>query len=193
MNNLRKLFGRWGMLILPAMLLGFAAPVPAADQGGTTQQQQKQTPESKMQKEIRHELIMLPYYTIFDNLEFQLQDNGTVILSGQVVWAKLKDDAEYAVKQVEGVNKVVNNIEILPLSPFDNTIRRREFYAIYGGVGFERYAIQAVPPIHIIVDNGNVTLDGVVADQYDKTVAGIEANSVPQVFHVTNDLRVEHP
>jgi hyperosmotically inducible protein len=194
MNRFKKFAKRFGMLIVPAMLLGLSAPAFAADQTGATQQQQqkKQAPESQLERQIRHELIMLPYYTIFDNLEFQLKEDGTVVLSGQVVWAYLKDDAEYAVKQIKGVNKVINNIEILPLSRYDNIIRRREFYAIYSGIGFERYAIQAVPPIHIIVDNGDVTLKGVVADEYDKKVAGIEANTVPQVFHVTNDLRIEH-
>jgi osmotically-inducible protein OsmY len=116
MNSLRKSFGKWGMLILPAVLLSFAVPAPAADQSDTSQQQQKPATESKLGSEIRHELTMLPYYTIFDDLEYQLKDNGTVVLSGEVVWANLKDDAESAVRHIEGVNKVINNIEILPLS-----------------------------------------------------------------------------
>ena len=177
------------MLMAFTLVLGMSMPAFAADQTASTQQQTKAA-ESKLERAIRHELVMLPYYTVFDNLEFQLKNDSTVVLSGQVVWANLKDDAGHAVENVDGVKKVINNIEILPISPFDNTIRRREFFAIYGGIGFERYAIQAVPPIHIIVKNGDVTLVGVVADQYDKNVAGIEANSVPQVFHVTNALRV---
>jgi hyperosmotically inducible protein len=192
MDRLRKILKSISILMVPVMLLGLSVPAFAADQAGTTQQPKTQATMSQLEREIQHELIMLPYYTIFDNLEFKLEDNDTVVLSGQVVWAFVKDDAEHAVKSIKGVKKVINNIEILPLSPFDNTIRRREFYAIYSQVGFERYAIQAVPPIHIIVKNGDVTLIGVVADQYDKTVAGVAANTVPNVFHVTNDLRVVH-
>lgn len=177
-------------LAVPVMLLGMSLPALAAGQARTDKQAQELRPETRLEKSVRHELIMLPYYTVFDNLEFRIEDNNTVVLSGQVVWAPLKDDAEHAVERVDGVNKVVNNIEILPLSPFDNTIRRREFYAIYNQVGFERYAIQAVPSIHIIVKNGNVTLVGVVDDQYDKNVVGLAARSVPNVFSVTNNLRV---
>jgi hyperosmotically inducible protein len=179
-------------LAVPVILLGMSLPALAAGQARMDYQAQELRPETRLEKSIRHELIMLPYYTVFDNLEFRIEDNNTVVLSGQVVWAPLKDDAEHAVERVDGVNKVVNNIEILPLSPFDSTIRRREYYAIYNQVGFERYAIQAVPSIHIIVKNGNVTLVGVVDDEYDKNVVGLAARNVPNVFSVTNNLRILH-
>jgi hyperosmotically inducible protein len=153
--------------------------------------QEKQT-ESLLEKNVRRELTMLSNYTVFDNLEFRIEDGHTAILYGQVNWPQLKNDAENAVKLVKGIDRVVNNIEILPLSPFDNTIRKRVFLAIYGQVGFERYAIQAVPPIHIIVNNGVVTLVGVVADQIDKNAVGLAANNVSNVFKVNNELRVIH-
>jgi hyperosmotically inducible protein len=143
-----------------------------------------------MERNIRHELIMLPYYSVFDNLEFKLKGDSTVVLTGQVVWAPLKDHAEQAVKELEEVKTVENNIEILPLLPYDNTIRRRLYEAIYNQNGFERYRIQAVPPIHIIVKNGRVTLEGVVDDEYDKNLAELAANNVSNVFQVTNNLRV---
>jgi hyperosmotically inducible protein len=177
--------------MISAVLLPLVMLLYAGETSGSNVPQ-KSNVESRIQleKNIRHELIMLPYYTVFDDLQFQIEDGDTVILSGKVVWPLLKDDAEDAVKDVKGVRKVINNIEILPPRPFDNDIRRREFYAIYSQIGFEKYAIQAVPPIHIIVDNGNVTLKGVVVDEYDKNAAGLVANSIPNVFKVTNDLRV---
>ena len=189
MNTLNKFMKSFGLLIVSAMLLGSNMPAFAVNQTGTNQQQTQST-DSQLKTNIRHALIMLPYYTVFDILEFKLEDNGTVILSGQVVWASVKDDAERAVEKIAGVHTVINNIEVLPVLPYDNAIRRREFYAIYSQIGFERYAIQAVPPIHILVKNGNVTLEGVVDDQYDKTLAGLAAGNVPNVFHVTNDLRI---
>jgi hyperosmotically inducible protein len=145
----------------------------------------------RIAKEVRHELVMLPYYGVFDNLAFKVDPNGTVTLLGQVTRPTLKSDAENVVKDVEGVTKVVNQIQVLPLSSTDDRIRIAEYRAIFGQPGLDRYAMQAVPPIHIIVDNGKVTLEGVVANQGDKDRAGIQANTVPGVFSVTNNLRVE--
>jgi hyperosmotically inducible protein len=179
-------------LAVPVLLVTLCMPVFGVGQSGKTQSTQGPATLTKVEKAVRHELIMLPNYTIFDNLEFRVENNNEVVLSGQVVWEYLKDEAERAVEHVNGITKVVNNIEVLPLTPYDNTIRRREFFAIYGSIGFEKYAIQAVPPIHIIVNNGHVTLVGVVADQFDKRRAEIAANEVPQVFSVTDNLRVEH-
>lgn len=142
-------------------------------------------------REVRHELVTLPYYSVFDNLAFRVDDDGTVVLMGQVAQPVLKDDAEKVVKRIEGVTRVKNEIEVLPLSPDDDRIRMAEFRAIYGDPALNRYAHQAVPPIHIIVKNGHVSLEGVVATQADKNIAGIRANSVPGVFSVMNDLRVE--
>jgi hyperosmotically inducible periplasmic protein len=145
---------------------------------------------TNLEREVRHELVMLPYYNVFDNLAYRV-DGGTVTLLGQVTRPTLKDDAERVVKRIEGVERVRNEIEVLPLSPNDDTIRIAEFRAIYGDPALNRYAHQAVPPIHIIVKNGNVTLEGVVANEADKNIAGIRANSVPGVFSVKNNLRVE--
>lgn len=146
--------------------------------------------ESRIVREVRHELVLLPYYGVFDNLAFRV-DGETVTLLGQVTRPTLKSDAEAAVKQIEGVRKVNNEIEVLPLSPDDNQIRLAEYRAIYGQPQLNQYALRAVPPIHIIVKNGNVTLEGSVSSEADKNVAGIQANSVPGVFSVTNRLLVE--
>jgi len=141
-------------------------------------------------KEVRHELVMLPYLGVFDNLEYKV-DGSTVTLVGQVTRPTLKSDAESAVKNIEGVEKVDNQIEVLPPLPQDDRIRRETFRAIFGFPALNRYAIQAVPSIHIIVKGGHVTLEGVVANGGDKNIAGIQANTVPGVFSVTNNLRVE--
>ncbi|HXI44002.1 MAG TPA: BON domain-containing protein [Bryobacteraceae bacterium] len=141
-------------------------------------------------REIRHELVMLPYYGVFDNLAYKV-DGYTVTLVGQVTRPTLKSDAENVVKKIEGVEHVKNEIEVLPPSPGDDRIRRAEYRAIYGDTVLNRYALQAVPPIHIIVKNGNVALEGVVATEADKNLAGIRANGVSGVFSVTNNLRVE--
>lgn len=138
---------------------------------------------------VRHELVTLPYFSVFDNLTFQIQGD-TVILGGQVVNPVLKSDAGNVVKRVEGVEQVVNNIEVLPLSPMDNGIRRATLRAVYGAPTLNRYAMGANPPIHIIVKNGNVTLEGVVDNQMDSQVAYSQASSVPNVFSVTNNLRI---
>ena len=142
-------------------------------------------------KEVRHELVTLPWYSVFDNLAFRVDPDGTVTLLGQVVRPTLKDDAERVVKKIPGVTRVINQIEVLPVSPNDDHIRMAEFRAIYGDPALSRYALGAVPPIHIIVKNGHVDLVGVVATQMDKQIAGIRANSVPGVFSVSNDLVVE--
>lgn len=141
-------------------------------------------------KEVRHELTMLPYYSLFDWLEFRIEDN-TVILSGQVTRPTLKSDAEHVVEKLKGVEKVVNQIEVLPLSPLDDRIRMAEARAIFNFNGpLYRYDFQVVPSIHIIVKNGNVTLKGVVNNQMDSNLANIEANGVANVFSVKNELQV---
>lgn len=146
--------------------------------------------EGHIMQETRHQLVMLPYYTIFDDLAFRV-DGSTVTLLGNVTNPVLKSDAENVVKRIEGVTQVVNRINVLPLSDFDWQIRRAEFRAIYGNpqIG-DRYGHQALPSIHIIVSNGHVKLEGVVANQADKNFINIRANSVPNVFSVENDLQV---
>ncbi len=142
-------------------------------------------------KEVRHELVMLPFYGVFDNLSYKVDADGTVTLIGQVARPSLKSDSENVVKRIEGVTRVVNNIEVLPTSMNDDQIRRATYRAIYGNAVLSEYQLRAVPPIHIIVRNGNVTLEGVVARQMDKQIAGMQANSVSGVFSVTNNLVVE--
>lgn len=151
-----------------------------------------ETDETEIAKKVRHELVMLPYYNIFDDLAFKV-DGSTVTLLGAVVNPVLKDDAGRVVKKVQGVEQVVNNIEVLPVSPMDNQIRMAEYRAIYGDPSIStRYGYRALPSIHIIVKNGHVTLEGVVANQADKNLIGIRANGVPNVFSVTNNLLVEN-
>ncbi len=147
------------------------------------------TGQDRITREVRHELVMLPYYGVFDNLAYSV--NGTTVtLMGQVTNPVLKSDAEGVVKHIEGVTKVVNQIQVLPLSDMDNGIRRAEYRAIYSDPSLNRYALQAVPPIHIIVDNGKVTLVGVVGSEADKNLAGLRANGVGGVFSVNNELQV---
>jgi hyperosmotically inducible protein len=145
----------------------------------------------RITEEVRHRLVLLPYYGVFDNLAFKVSPDGTVTLLGQVSRPTLKSDAERVVKGIEGVERVDNQIEVLPTSPMDDQIRRAVYRAIYGNNVLSQYALRAVPPIHIIVKNGHVTLEGVVARQMDKQVAEMQAKSVPNVFSVTNSLRVE--
>ena len=147
--------------------------------------------ESRMIQEVRHQLVMLPYYGVFDDLGFTV-NGGTVTLEGQVTQPVLKDDAGRVVKRVEGVTNVVNNVEVLPLSPNDDNIRRGVYRAIYGDPALStRYGYRALPSIHIIVKNGHVRLEGVVANEMDRNIAGLRANGVPGAFSVENDLKVE--
>jgi hyperosmotically inducible protein len=142
-------------------------------------------------KEVHHELVMLPFYGVFDNLAYKVSPDGTVTLLGQVSRPTLKSDAENVVKRIEGVERVDNQLKVLPVSPNDDRIRRAVYRAIYGNEVLSQYALRAVPPIHIIVENGNVTLEGVVARQMDKQIAEMQTKSVPGVFSVTDNLRVE--
>jgi len=145
--------------------------------------------ENRIAKEVRHELVMLPYYSLFDDLEFQV--NGSeVTLLGSVANPVVKTDAETAVKQIEGVEKVNNQIKVLPPSGMDDQIRARVASQIFSTAGLSKYSWSAVPSIHIVVDRGHVTLKGVVDNEMDKNLAGIAANRVPGVFSVTNDLQV---
>jgi hyperosmotically inducible protein len=179
-------------LSLPLFLISALSLLPAyAQKNHTDAFIPGNANESHLIKEVRHQLVMLPYYTIFDDLAFRV-DGSTVTLLGAVTNPVLKSSAENVVKGVEGVTQVVNEIEVLPVSPMDNQIRRAEARAIYGDATIgDRYGNQSIPPIHILVKNGNVTLEGVVANTFDKNYINVRANSVPNVFHVTNDLQVE--
>ena len=141
-------------------------------------------------RKIRKELVRLPFYGVFDNLAFEYEE-GVVTLYGQVSRPTLKKDAARVVERVAGVDQVINKIEVLPLSSFDDRIRIAVYRAIYRQPGIDRLSFQAVPPIHIIVKNGNVTLEGVAPNKSDATRAFIAANGVPGVFSVKNNLRIE--
>ena len=142
-----------------------------------------------LEQKVVHEINMLPYYGVFDSISFRV-DGEKVTLFGKVWQPWLKRDAESAVKSIEGVAQVDDQIKVLPLSNFDDQIRRQEVRAIYGYPALSRYALGTHPPIHIIVENGHVTLEGAVANKMDKELAYVRANGVPGVFSVTNDLQV---
>src|SRR5271169_3176085 len=144
---------------------------------------------SPLENKVRHELVMLPYLNVFDDVSFRV-DGNTVTLFGEVTKPILKSDAENVVKRVEGVTRVENQIEVLPLSPFDDGIRMRTARAIYGYPALQRYGMGTVPSIHIIVKNGNVTLTGSVSTDMDKQLAFTRANGVPGVFAVQNELQI---
>ena len=143
-----------------------------------------------LSREVHHQLVMVPYFSVFDNLEYSIK-GSVVTLTGQVTNGSVKDEAGSYVKGIEGVTAVHNNIEILPASPNDDQIRRAEYRAIYGFPALQRYAEGAIQPIHIIVNMGHVTLEGVVANQSDRDLANIRANGVPGVFTVTNHLKLD--
>lgn len=157
----------------------------------------QQTPPSdraveRITKEVRHELLMLPYLDVFDNLAYKV-DGYNVTLIGQVTRPTLKSDAENVVKKIEGVEKVDNQIEVLPPSPMDDQLRRRLYRAIYGFGSLQKYSLGVQQPIRIIVKGGNVTLEGVVDNEGDKNTAGIRAKTVSGTFGVTNNLQVVKP
>jgi hyperosmotically inducible protein len=184
-KELRALFVAVLLAIPIVELPYFAAARPKDEKPQRGEPKNRQT----LYKEVRHQLVMLPWYSVFDNLAYQVEGDK-VILYGQVTRPTLKSDAEAAVKSIEGVSSVVNNIEILPPSPMDDQLRRAVYRAIYGDSGLSRYSIQAVPSIHIIVKNGNVTLEGAVDNETDKNLAYMRASQVPNVFSVKNNLVV---
>jgi hyperosmotically inducible protein len=144
----------------------------------------------RITQEVRHQLVMLPYLDVFDNLTYSVTGYD-VTLRGQVTNPALKKDAERAVKNIEGVEKVDNQIEVLPTSSMDDQLRLRLYRAIYGFGALEKYAMPVIKPIRIIVKSGNVTLEGVVDNKADKDMAGLRANGVSGAFSVTNNLVVE--
>jgi hyperosmotically inducible protein len=167
-------------------LMGFSMGVSSARAATSTSPNISAIPD-----QVRHNLAMLPWYGVFDHLDYQV--NGTeVILSGQVIseHATTKYDAGKFVKTIPGVANVVNNIEVLPPSMFDNQIRRAEFRTVFSHADLGRYTMGAIPQLHIIVKNGHVSLEGVVMNQMDKNIAGVVANTVSGVFSVENNLRI---
>jgi len=168
-------------------LLSLALATILISQASRGQNSDKAT--QRIQKEVRHELVMLPYLGVFDNLAYKV-DGSTVALFGQVTRPTLKSDAERVVKGIEGVEKVDNQIEVLPPSPMDDQLRRRLFRAIYGYPSLQKYDLGVQKPIRIIVKSGRVTLEGVVDSEADKNLVNIRANGVPGIFSVTNNLQV---
>lgn len=142
-------------------------------------------------KQVRHELVTLPYYGVFDNLAYQVNGDGSVTLYGQVVRPTTRSDAARRVAKIAGVSRVTNNIEVLPLSPFDDSIRARAYRQVFNTAGLYRYALGANPSLHIIVDRGQLTLEGVVSNEGDRRLAYIAARQVPGAFSVTNNLRTD--
>ncbi len=175
---------RFGLLIVLASCLSLA-PLSGVAQSG----QQPSRSQDRVTKEVRHELLMLPYFGVFDSIAYKV-DGGTVTLLGQVVRPSLKSDAENAVKHIEGVDRVDNQIEVLPPSPMDDRLRLELFRAIYQFPALQKYELGVQKPIRIIVKNGHVTLEGVVDNEADKNLAGVRANGVPGIFSVTNNLQI---
>jgi BON domain-containing protein len=169
---------------ISAMLLLAIAPAVASAQ------RSQRAIDPQLSKRVRHELVTLPYYGVFDNLAYSI-NGGNVTLYGQVVRPTTRSDAEHRVKRIAGVTRVVNNIKVLPLSSFDDRIRNATYRSIANMGGLYRYLQGANPSLHIVVDNGHVTLEGVVSGSGDRTLAYVAANRVPGVFSVQNNLRVE--
>jgi hyperosmotically inducible protein len=163
----------------------FAAAIAQAQPPSDSQKS-----ENRIAKHVRHEILSLPYFDVFDNITFRV-DGNNVTLMGQVAKPTLKSDAEGVVKGIEGVENVANQIEVLPLSPFDDRLRIALYRAIYGYTALQRYALPVIKPIRIIVKNGHVTLEGIVNNETDSNLVKIRANGVHGVFSVTNNLRVE--
>lgn len=178
---------RLRLLVLSVSLLSLASFNAAAQNVQPDQASAKA--QERIIKEVRHELLMLPYVTTFDYMAYKV-DGYTVTLIGQVVKPVTKSDAENAVKHIEGVEKVDNQIEVLPPSPMDDRLRRQLFRAIYGYPSLQRYALGVQKPIRIVVKNGHVALEGVVDSEADKNLVGVRANGVPGIFSVDNHLQV---
>lgn len=173
-------YAKTGMILGAALLatqLGFAnAP---ANHG-----------HERVTEEVRRKLVTLPFYSLFDSFKYKV-DGNTVTLLGEVSRPTLKSDAEAVVKGIEGVETVKNEIKVLPVSPMDDELRLKLYYAIYGHTVLQPLSIRAVPPIHIIVENGQVSLEGAVGNEMQKNIAAVQANSVPGIFSVTNNLMVD--
>jgi len=169
-------------LVILAVALSLPTVVPAQEKDARTR---------RVESDVQRELMMLPYYTVFDVLAFKVEPGGTVRLLGQVVRPTLKSDAERRLKGIPGIEQVINDIEVLPTSPADDRIRIAVYRNIFRTDALERYGFQSQPSIRIIVKNGNVTLEGVVDSEQDKTVAGLKAREVGGVFEVKNNLSID--
>ncbi len=177
--KLRNLVLGWGLAALSLSVGAMASEQQISEQG-----------IARVQKQVRHELNMLPYVNVFDYMTFTVDENGNVTLNGEVTNPVVKSDAANVVKRVEGVEHVDNKIQVLPVSFFDNGLRARLYRTIYGYGPLQRYALGVNKPIRIIVEKGHVTLMGVVDSEMDKNLAGIRSNTVPGIFSVDNQLKV---
>lgn len=180
-----------GSALVAAPIAGVGSPSKSELKAQLQAEKDRSQTSQWLEREVRHELVMLPYYSVFDNLAYKVEGNK-VELFGQVSRPTLKTDAGRVVGRIESVESVVNNIEVLPVSLNDDRIRVAVYRAIFGNSVLQRYSLTSVPPIHIIVKNGNVTLEGVVANETDRNIANIQANSVSGVFSVANNLTVEN-
>lgn len=176
-------------LIIVLMMMIVCAPVAVCEVSAKSLQK---LTHLQIIKEVRHELVTLPYYGVFDWLEFEVRPDNTVVLRGQVVRPTTKSDAEARVREIKGVKQVVNEIEVLPLSPEDDRLRLALYRSIYDWDSpLFHYATQSVPPIHIIVNHGRAILKGVVATKADSDLAYIRARGVPGLFDVKNEIQIE--
>jgi hyperosmotically inducible protein len=181
-RKMKKLMN--GIVAVFAAVVIAASATPAVAQGSAGPEQ--------LMKKVRKELVTLPWYGVFDNLEYAVE-GSTVVLSGQVVQPSTRRDAERRVARLRGVERVVNNIEVLPLSGFDESIRRETYRALFGwNSPLFRYGRGVNPSIHIVVNRGHVTLEGVVSNEADANLARMRVLGVPGVFSVTNNLRAEN-
>jgi hyperosmotically inducible protein len=181
-NSLAAVFAAILIGIAPAALV--AKPATAPDSASTA------PANTQLAKEVRHRLLMLPYYGVFDNLAYSI-DGSKMTLYGQVVRPSTRSDAERSISKINGVSEVVNKIEVLPLSSFDDSIRARTYREIARTGGLYRYLMGANPSLHIIVNNGHVTLTGMVGNKMDQQLAYIAASRVFGSFSVTNELQVD--
>ena len=179
-GSMKKNFRIAPMAALAAVLL--AAPLWAS--------QTSTTGRRGLEERVRHELVMLPFYSVYDNLNYEV-NGDTVTLTGQVIRPTMKSDAEAAVKRIEEVSTVVNQIEVLPLSPWDNQVRRAVYRTLFSSNSpLFRYGLGADPSIHIVVKNGHVTLAGEVTSEADKKIASMYVRGISGIFSVTNNLTV---
>ena len=181
MDSLKNKIVAFAAMLALAATAAVAAPVKTSEPGLGRRQ---------LLKKVRSELVTLPYYGVFDNLAYQVE-GGTVTLYGQVVRPSTREDAGRRVAKLLEVERVINNIEVLPLSPLDDALRVRTYRTVFGTANLHRYALGANPAIHIIVNRGHVTLEGMVANEGDKRLAYIAARGVTGAFSVTNNLRAE--
>ena len=193
----RTLFAAFTIMALAfTSISSSAAPAPQKSKKSKLESRSRAEGESRDQayltKEIRKEIVTLPFYGVFDWFEYKIDPDGTVYLAGQVTRPTLKKDAQRRVEKVEGVDRVINQIEVLPLSPNDDRLRRAVYRELFNfNSPLFRYGQQPVPPIHIIVSRGRLVLKGVVANKGDSDLANIKARGVPGLFEVRNELKVE--